>query len=237
MRNLFSYDGPVFTIINRLSNIIVLNVLWLICCVPVITAGASTTALYFVSMKLVNGEDAHIVKDFFRSFKQNFLQSTVIWIGLVLFGAFIVYDLYIALYVDIGINNILVPVTFFFTMVYAMIFVYIFALQSKFVNKIRHTLKNAIILSLRHLPWTVLLIAGHVLEGFFIYKTLTNSTLFATLLPVWIFFGVALFAYGFSFIYVKIFNIYIKRNEETEEPEEERASDENIFPPMDEENQ
>lgn len=236
MRNLFSYDGPVFAIINRLSNIIVLNVLWLICCIPIITAGASTTALYFVSMKLVEGEDAHIARDFFRSFKENFFQGTLIWIGLLLFGAFIVYDLYIALYVDIGINNILVPVTFFFTMVYAMIFVYIFALQSKFVNKIRHTIKNAIILSLRHLPWTFLLIAGHVLESFLIYKTLVDVNLFATLLPVWIFFGVALFAYGFSFIYVKIFHIYIKAKKETEDAVVEDTN-EGIPSPIDTENE
>ena len=79
MNSFFNYEGPFFNVLNRLSDLVILNVLWFICCLPIVTIGASTTALYYVTIKIVNDEDAYVAKNFFKSFRQNFLQSTVIW--------------------------------------------------------------------------------------------------------------------------------------------------------------
>lgn len=215
MRDFFNFDGPLYNFINKVGDLIWLNILWLICCIPIVTIGASTTALYFVALKLASGEDGYIAKDFFRSFRQNFKQSTVIWIILLAFGIFISYDLYTIFTVDFNFSSttllLILSGLFMITLAYVMIFVYIFPLQCKFVNKIKYTFKNALILSIRHLPLTLIIVASYALAIFCFIK-------FSFLVPIFIFLGVALIAYGQSFIFNKIFNIYIKKHEHEDAP-------------------
>ena len=77
-------DNVVMRAIGKIGDLICLNVLWLICCIPVITIGASTTALYTVMLRLVRNEEGYIFRGFFKAFKLNFKQSTIIWIILLL---------------------------------------------------------------------------------------------------------------------------------------------------------
>ena len=216
MRDFFNMDGPFFTVINRLGDLILLNILWLICCIPIITIGASTTALYFETMKLADNNEGYIARNFFKSFKQNFLQSTVIWIVLFVTGFGIGYFLYNMLFhsENMGASSQLISfsIVLMLCIIYAMIFVYVFPLQSKFVNKIKYTIKNALILGIRHLPMTAIIIASYAIAIFCFVK-------FSFLLPVFLLIGVAAIAYGQSFIFNKIFNIYINKDKTEEELE------------------
>lgn len=222
MRDFFNMDGPFFTVINRLGDLILLNILWLICCLPVVTIGASTTALYFETMKLAENNDGYVAKNFFRSFKENFLQSTIMWIVLFFSGFGIGYILYNMLFhsESFSATTQLVgfSLTLMFCIIYAMIFVYVFPLQSKFVNKIRHTVKNALILGIRHLPMTAIIVASYAIAIFCFFN-------FSFLFPVFLLVGVAAIAYGQSFIFNKIFNIYINRNKTPEELEKQSNPD------------
>jgi len=222
MKDFFNFDGPFFTIITRAGDLILLNILWLICCIPIVTIGAATTALYFETMKLAENNEGYVAKNFFRSFKENLLQSTIIWVIMLAIGFVLGYFFYTVFLYDLGLGGteqlVVVTVLFMLAVVYAMIFVYIFALQSKFVNKVKHTFKNAIVLGIRHLPYTAILIASYVLAIFLYIK-------FSFLFPVFIFVGVAAIAYGQSFIYNKIFNIYINRNKTPEELEKQENPD------------
>ena len=78
MNRLFSLDGKLFHILSRIADLILLNVLWLLSSLPIITIGASTTALYYVMLKIVKNEDSYIIRSFFHSFFQNIRQSTII---------------------------------------------------------------------------------------------------------------------------------------------------------------
>ena len=202
MRDFFNIDGPFFTVINRLGDLILLNILWFICCIPIVTIGASTTALYFEAMKLAENNEGYIARNFFRSFKQNFLQSTVIWVVLFVTGFGIGYFLYNMLFHSEAMAATSQLIAFSFVLmlciIYAMIFVYVFPLQSKFVNKIKYTVKNALILGIRHLPMTAIIIASYAVAIFCFAK-------FSFLLPVFLLIGVAAIAYGQSFIFNKIF--------------------------------
>lgn len=222
MRDFFNIDGPFFTVLNRLGDLILLNILWLVCCIPIVTIGASTTALYFEAMKLAENNEGYVAKNFFRSFKENFLQSTAIWIVLAVSGFGIGYYLYNMLFhsENMGATSQLISfsIVLMLCIVYAMIFVYVFPLQSKFVNKIKHTVKNALILGIRHLPMTAILIASYAIAIFCFIK-------FSILLPVFLFIGVAAIAYGQSFIFNKIFNIYINKNKTEEELEKQANPD------------
>lgn len=70
LQGLFNYDNPVWRFIGKLGDLILLNLLWLICCIPVFTAGAATTAVYYVTLKLVRDEDDSTIRSFFRSFSR-----------------------------------------------------------------------------------------------------------------------------------------------------------------------
>lgn len=65
MGSFFNMDSPVMRFLSRLCDLMILNILCLICCIPIVTIGASITALYSVTLKMVKGEDSYIAKGFF----------------------------------------------------------------------------------------------------------------------------------------------------------------------------
>ena len=77
---IFNYDNPVWRFIGKFFDVLILNVLWTVVSIPIFTAGAATTAVYYVLLKLVRDEEGSTVKSFFKSFKENFKQATVIWL-------------------------------------------------------------------------------------------------------------------------------------------------------------
>lgn len=174
---LFSYDNPIWQFMSRVWDLMILNVLCILCCLPIITAGASVTALYYVTLKMAENRESHIYSSFFKAFKQNLLQSTVIEIILVVLGGALWLDVWffvlggqtltadtflastparIAIYAVVGM----------FIMAYLLLASYIFAVQARFVNPIRRTIMNAFLMSLRHLPTTVAII---LLDVFFLF--------------------------------------------------------------------
>ena len=86
LQGLFNYDNPVWRFIGKLGDLIILNILWMITSIPIVTIGASITALYYVTLKLVRDEDGYTIKSFFKSFKENFKQSTIIWLIMLVIG-------------------------------------------------------------------------------------------------------------------------------------------------------
>ena len=94
LEGFFNYDYPVWRFIGKLGDLVLLNLLWLVCCIPVFTAGAATTAVYYVTLKLVRDEDDSTIKSFFRSFIQNFKQATAIWLLILLAGSLVAFDLW-----------------------------------------------------------------------------------------------------------------------------------------------
>lgn len=85
-------DSPFMRFLGTLADLMILNMITVLCCLPIVTAGASFTAMHYVLQKLVRGEENYISRQFFHSFKENFRQATIIWIGMVV--------VYAALFVD-----------------------------------------------------------------------------------------------------------------------------------------
>lgn len=143
MRNILSPDGPLMSFITKITYSTYLNILWLICCLPIITIGASTTALFYVTLKVAKNEEGNITKAFFSSFRDNFRQGTIIWLILLSTGIVLAFDGYIFYHMRfenvfwaIGTAVFLVAVV-----AYAMILMYIFPLLARFDNTIRVCLK------------------------------------------------------------------------------------------------
>ena len=95
MKALLEIDGPVMQLITKIVYAVWLNILWFICCLPVFTVGASTTALFYVTLKIARNEEGAVTRAFFHSFKENFRQATVIWLILLAVGILLGIDGYI----------------------------------------------------------------------------------------------------------------------------------------------
>lgn len=208
-------DNPVMSAIGRAADFIILNLLWVICSLPVITIGASTTALYTVMLKVVKNEEGYIARGFFKAFKENFRQSTLIWLVFLLLGIILILD-FMALRLmpaeAAGVLQVL------FLVMGALLIsgaVYAFALQARFINTVKNTLKNAAILIFARLPYTVLIMIltiGPVIATFLTVKTMLIG------FTIWLFVGVALVAWLNSFLLRSIF----RKLEETQPEEQEQ---------------
>ena len=101
MRNLFNPDNAIMNFIGKLLDCFFLNVLWLVCCIPVVTIGASTTALYYCSIKLAKDEPVSVLHDFFHSFRANFIPATKITLLFLAVGIILGLDGFIFLHFPI----------------------------------------------------------------------------------------------------------------------------------------
>ena len=71
---IFDLDSPLMNVLNKMADLMWLNILTLICCIPIITAGAAFTSMHYVALKIVRNEESYITRSFFKSFKTNFVQ-------------------------------------------------------------------------------------------------------------------------------------------------------------------
>lgn len=198
MRDFFAPDGPVASFLGRVADLVILNLITLLCCVPVITAGASLTAMHYVCLKMVRGEDAHYVRKFFRSFKQNFRQATLSWLIFLLVYAVTFTDVYLIRnnrnYFPSALSYMIVAAAF----LVFLIMLYVFPLQSHFENSVGATLRNAVILSVTNLPKTILMAAMYL-----VLPVLFLSV--RALFPLIFMFGLSAPGYFAAFLYDPIF--------------------------------
>ena len=154
MSSLFSINSPLWEMTDKLVRFLWLSILWTICSIPVVTMGASTTALYSVTLKYVRGEEGYLTSSFFRAFRENFRQSTIVWLlslaaGLFLFADFVVY--YRGDYKNmVSMALFILFMGVFVTFIFANLYVY--PLLAYFNNSIRHTVYNALVMALSHPP-------------------------------------------------------------------------------------
>ena len=159
MDNLFSLDNKFFEVLGKIADIVILNLLCIISCLPIITIGVSITATYSVTMKMIKDEETYIVKDFIKRFKENFKASTIIWSIMLIIGVVLAFDFYISkLILNESISNVLQLVFTMITIIYIFTLSYVFPIQSKFENTIRNTMINSIFISIQNLPCTIIIV-------------------------------------------------------------------------------
>lgn len=157
MNSIFNMDNKFFSVMSKIADLIILNILWTLCSIPVITMGATTTALYYVTLKMAKDEESYIVKSFFKSFIQNFKQATGIWLILLAGGGIVLGDIYIITKWDTRFKIPLMVIFIALLLILSFIFMYVFPLLAQFDNTVKQTIKNALLMSIRHLPYTILI--------------------------------------------------------------------------------
>lgn len=202
----FNMNSPIMRFMTKVADLMILNFLFILCSLPVVTMGAAWTALYYMTMKMVKDEESAIIRGFFRSFRQNFKQATLLWLGVMLVLVLLVLDLLLMARVDSPVAAALNTVCLVMAVLLLMLLQYLFPMLAKFDAGTLGTLKNAALAAVGHLPKTLLMTAataGSVFISLYNVYTLSYS------LPVWFVLGFALLAFGNSSVLVKIFDSLI----------------------------
>ena len=212
-----SLDSPLMNILGKMADLMWLNILTMICCIPVFTAGAALTALNYMALKIVRNEECYITKGYFKSFKENFKQGTAIWFIVLLAAAVIAGDIYIIVKEPVELPNFFKYVIMFVGILAIMTTIFVFPVLAKFENTIMGTLRNAFFMSIWQFPKTVLMlvfIAAPVVLLFVSYRIFPFIFLFGFSVPAW----------GAALLYNKTFRKIEDRllgGENTEENAEE----------------
>lgn len=156
MRSIFSLDSPIIRFMSRIWDLMVLNLLFLLCLIPVVTGGASLTALFKVVQNMTYDKDSGVIKPFFRAFRENFKAVTPIWLMFVLAAVSLVCDFFLLNLFDGG--TVLYIIAIALSLLLWGIKCYFFPLQARYENTVLMHLKNAAILALSNLPRTLYMI-------------------------------------------------------------------------------
>jgi len=220
MSGLFNLDAPIWVFMGEVADIIILALLWWMCCLGVITIGASTTALYYVLGKKARKETTYVAKDFFKSFSQNFRQSVPLsiltsigFISFILYCVFIIEGVYAP-----GQSNTLkfiIPITILFAFELFNFVAYLWALLSRFEMKSTRMMKTALIMTHKHLITTLANLAAIAIVAFCVIK-----------FPFAIIVAPSAIVWGQSFMIQKVFTRYIEEAEREEKRKLGTSSDE-----------
>ena len=199
MGGIFKIDGKLFRFGTKLTDLMIINLLTLLCCLPIFTIGPALTAMHYVLLRLYRDEEGYIVKSYFKSFKENFKQATLIWLIYLGIIAVVGLDAWV-----IAKGGLEIPAF----IKYALVFVgvlgtfsltWVFVLQSRYENPIKATIKNSFIVSVANFFKTVMMLIMLLVPALLIF--ISEATL-----PIVFFYGFSLPGLLQTMIYSKIFD-------------------------------
>jgi len=205
--NFFNEDNFLHQFFLFLGKLIALNLLWMICSIPVITIGASTTAMYYCTLKLHKDKDIDAIKSFFKSFRRNFLQSTIICVFLLV-AAFILWLEHIAVKtMQSGARQIFTYVLAAVGILLLLLTLYIFPTVASFDNKIKKLIIHSIYFIFSQPVYAVSVTAITCLPMYF---TMVDAELFPVYLFVWLMCGFSLTAYANSWFLWRLYRPFFE---------------------------
>ena len=156
MSKLFDADSGFMRGLSRLTDLVLLNLLFILTSIPIVTIGASASALYSVFFRWHRQEESGYVKAYFHAFARDFKEATVLWLAFVVFMAISIFDIWFFFYQSEPLSYLGVLFGFLgamglFTYSYAIILVSVFA------NSFAGTLKNALLMAVAYFPRTLVM--------------------------------------------------------------------------------
>ena len=204
MSRFFNPDNPVMEFIAKIFDLVILNLIFIFSCVPIITIGASTSALSYVTLKMVRGEDPYIWRNFWKSFRQNFKQGRLVWIFSILIFIFFGMD-YIINSQNTSLFAVVRILLWIVCAVALSVFLYVFPVISHFVCTTKQALKNALLMTFGHLPYTLMMLA---LAGLLLFLCSSSSKLFAMIVVLSGICGFSVVSFVYSIMFDRIFQKY-----------------------------
>lgn len=156
--------NPVLRFMQKFGYLMALNVLFIIFSIPIITFGAALCALYYTLCRIIEGQETEIFKTFLRGFSENLFRGTVMGLAAVFFGRIFYLELKFLLLMPSALAPAAVCVLWclfsFGCLVSAFVFLWFFPLQARFYGSFGKIIADSFLLSLRHLPRTILLLVS-----------------------------------------------------------------------------
>lgn len=225
MGSIFNLDSPIMRALSKMTDLLILNLLTLVCCIPIITAGASLTACHYMALKMARREESYVVRGFFKSFKQNFKQATIIWLMLLVAVVVLAGDFLILNSLNLAYGTALKVVITVVAIIVLFTATFIFPTLAKFDNPVMRTIKNAFVISVLQFPKTILMIILNIIP--------ILLTLIIQVAPLSFLFGFSVPAFVSAYLYSKFFKKLeaqiIEKNGGEQGENTAEASDERIF--------
>lgn len=196
MRDFFSLDGAFNKYGSFVADMLILSLLWILFSIPLVTIGASTTALFYVATRRIAEREGYLSSDFWEAFKANFKKATKIWLIIFVLTVAIIFNIF-TLEVTTLLNSVVHSAQFVLLLILLAISVYIFPMAARFDMGVRQLIKSSFYMALRH-GLTSLSCIFMLVAGFFIFLYLPPTFL---LMP-------GAYAFGSSFLIVRIFKKY-----------------------------
>ena len=194
MDKFFNSDNGVMRALSKIFDMGLLTLIYLVFCIPVVTAGAATTSLYYVSAKVLRHNRSYVWREFWSSFKTNFLQSTIVWVITAVITVLLIFNMQI-----VGANADSAKIGYLVGAYLAMLFVllcincYVYAIISRFGMGLSQILRLSLYCAFRHFLHTIMMVAILAAMVALIYLgMITNIILIFIFAP-----GLAGFVYTF----------------------------------------
>ena len=196
--------------LTDLSTLVFLNILTMLCCIPVVTAGAALAAMHYVIMEMMEDRGGSLAPEYLRRFKENLKNATPIWLILLAASVFLYADYRIISGGETGLpGGMLIPI-YAGMFVLAAVYVYVIPLTAKFVYSTGAAFRNAAILAAAYFPRTILM----VFISAAIPALLFNVT---RLLPLFFLLAFTLPAYFCALLYMPVFEKMMGKKEDDED--------------------
>lgn len=198
-------ENPVIAFLNKLADLLILNLVFLICCLPVVTIGPAMTAMYHVSLRSIRYGDGYVLKEYIKAFKQDFLQSFVAGIVVLAVTALCGIDILFWVKNDMGMfSDMMLVISGCFTFLFFIITLWLFPVLAKLENKLITNVKNAAALAIGHFfPYTIICTVITAVFFYLAYTSIAADVIFLLL-------GFSLLFYVQSFFFYKVFAKYVE---------------------------
>ena len=192
MDRLFNVNNPLMRALSKLFDIGWLSLIYVAFCVPLVTIGAATTSLYYVSAKVLRKDRGYVWSEFWHSFKLNFKPATLIWLIFAAIYGLLYFNL-TTFNTSNAAGGYLVGAYIALAFIVTCVASYAFCLLSRFNMNVRGILRYALYMSFRHFLHTLCFLAILFVAGFGIYAG------FRVQLPIFLLFvpGLGSFLYTF----------------------------------------
>lgn len=205
MNRFISLESPFIQFLSRIIDLVILNFLFILFSLPIFTIGSSISALYTVSLKLIQNKDPYIFKEFITAFKRNFKEATIIWIIMLVSGILLILDIKFLVYLS-GLSKFFIAgITATFGFVYLSILPIIFPYVAKYKETIKGYLIKALLIGTSNIFYTIILLLVFIIP---FVLTASSPIAFLTGLYIFTFGGFAFMAFIHSFIINKVFSKY-----------------------------
>ena len=199
MGGIFNLDSTFMKYANKFADLMFLNMITVIFCIPIFTIGASLTAMHTMVLKIYRDEESYVIKGFFKAFKENFKQATIMWFFYLVMILVLFLDFWYIRNYDINIPKFFNYALIFITVLGAFSFTWAFILQSRYENKVINTLKNSLIVGASHIFYSVMMIILAALP-------IICLAIFTVAIPVCFAFGMTVPALLQAMLYSRVFD-------------------------------